>query len=52
MTRPLSTDEDLDAYRERLAEQRAENLDEWQRLDEQRRAAPAAADERQEGETA
>jgi hypothetical protein len=42
---------DEDAYRERRAEWLAKDLDEQQRLDEQRRATPAA-DERQEGETA
>jgi hypothetical protein len=43
---------DEDTYREQLEIERAEDLDEQQRLDEQRRAAPTAADERQEGETA
>jgi hypothetical protein len=43
---------DEDAHREQLEIERAEDLDERQRLDEQRRATPTAADERQEGETA
>jgi hypothetical protein len=41
---------DEDAYREQLEIERAEDLDEQQRLDEERRAKTSAADERQEGE--
>jgi hypothetical protein len=40
---------DEDAYREQRELERAEALDEQQRLDEERRATPAA-EERQEGE--